>query len=266
MIAVIVICAVFSSGPLIIRRLTVDVRSFLFRVQMILLIEAVMFAGSWYVWTRLRYLLDSIPKGSRGSPVHCTLFTNIVVAVILSLAQMSFVIHYFIHGDDPPVLSFICFVCLGVFVQYVVCYFCLGRAFQVIDWVGVRFFGRKKIRHYICVHWTKFFTALLFSISMSAYGLYRGLQPPTVKTVEIPIKGLPKSMDRLTVAAVSDIHLGPTVGRTKLERVVHMLNSLNCGLYHLLCFFKILNIFITITIGLDDQTSDMMLCYRIFVT
>jgi len=232
-IAVIAISALLLSGPLIIRKLSVDERAFLFRGQMILLIEAVMFAGSWYVWVTLRYLLDSIPKDGCGCPaVYCILFTRLSVALTLVLAHMSFVIHYFLHGEDPPLLSFICFVCLGIFVQFVVCYFCVNRACQVIHWAGISFFSRKRIPPSLSVHWMNFFIALLLSISMSVYGLYGGLRAPVLKTVEIPVKGLATSMDRLSVAAVADIHLGPTVGRTKLEPVVQIVNTQEFGLCH----------------------------------
>ena len=236
-IAAIAISALLLSGPLLIRRLSVDERAFLFRGQMILLIEAVLFTGSWYVWSRLRYLLDSVSRDGSHSPVvYCIRFTKLAVAVMLVLAQMSFVIHYFVHGQDPPLLSFICFVCLGILVQFVVCYFCINRAYQLIDWVHVNFGYRQRIRSNISVQWMKFFISLLSAITMSVYGLYGGFKVPAVKTVEIPIKGLAMSMDRLSMAAVADIHLGPTVGRTKLEQVVHIVNTQEFGMCHLFMY------------------------------
>ena len=233
MIAVIAVSAVLLSGPLLIRKLSVDERAFLLRGQMILLLEAAIFTGSWYVWSRLRYLLDSISIESwSGSAVCCIWFTRLAIAVMLFLAQLSFIIHYFIHAEDPPLLSFISFVCLGILIQFVICYFCLGRVYQVIGWTRRWCFGAKRARCSIYVHWIKFITALLYSISISICGLYGGLKAPTVQTVEVPINGLATSLDRLSVAVISDIHLGPTVGRTKLERVVHMVNSLKPGVHH----------------------------------
>jgi len=236
-IAAIAIGALLLSGPLIIRRLSVDERAVIFRVQMILLIEAVLFTGSWYVWVRLRFLLDTISRDGSGcfgcTVVYCIRFTKLAVGVMLVLAHMSFVIHYFIHGEDPPLLSFVCFVCLGILVQFAVCYFCVNTAHQTIAWIRISFFSRRRIQHNIFMQWLKFFITLLFAVIMSVYGLYGGCRVPTVKTVEIPIKGLAVSMDRISVAAISDIHLGPTVGRTKLERVVHVANTQEFGLLHL---------------------------------
>jgi len=233
MIAVIAVSTVLLSGPLLFRKLSIDDRWFLIRGNMILLIEAVLFTGSWYVWTRLRCLLDSLSTGAcSGYVVYCTRFTRLVVAVMLFLAQMSFIVHYFIHAEDPPLLSLLCFVCLGILFQFIICYFCLGRVYQLICWARRWHFAGTRADCSLSVQWTKFITALLFSVSISVYGLYGGLKAPAVKTVEVPIKGLAASMDRLSVAVISDIHLGPTVGRTKLERVVLMVNSLQPGLYH----------------------------------
>jgi len=239
-IAAIAASSLLLSGPMLIRRMSVDERAFLFRGQMILLLEAVVFTGSWYVWITLRHLLDSISTGSRGgSIVYCTWFTKLAVAVMLCLAQLSLVINNFVYGEDPPLLSIACFACLGVLVQFVICYFCLNRAHQLIDWATVLFFAGNRVQHSKSVHWMKFIIASLFSISISAYGLCRGSQAPVIKTVEVPVKGLATSMDRLSVAAVADIHLGPTVGRTKLERVVHMVNSLKPGLYRSLFIYTL---------------------------
>jgi len=230
LIAVIAISTLLLCRPLI-----VNEKSFLLKI---LLTEAVMFIGSLYVWVTLRYLLDSIPKDGCGCSVVCCIwFTKLSVALTLVLAHMSFALYYFLHGEDPPLLSFISFVCLGIFVQFVVCYFCMNTTYLVIDWTGNRFFGRRRIMRDISVHWMNFLVALLLSISMSVYGVYEGLQAPVLKTVEIPVKGLATSMDRLSVAAVADIHLGPTVGRTKLERVVQIVNNQEFGLYNSFTYY-----------------------------
>lgn len=68
--------------------------------------------------------------------------------------------------------------------------------------------------------------AVLVSAVLSVVGLLNAAQPPAVKTVEVPMHWLPASMDNLKIALLSDIHLGPTVGRTKMEMFVKMVNTL----------------------------------------
>ena len=250
MIVVIIVIALLLNCPLLIRKVSVDERVYLFRGQMILLIEAAIFTASWYVWTRLRYLLERISRAGRsGSFLYCTWFTRFAVAVMLFLAQMSFIIDYFIHAEDPLLLSLVCFVCLGIVIQFVFCYFCLGRVYQVIGWARHWCFAATSAQNDDFVLLTKFIGALLFSISISVYGLYGGLKVPTVKTVEVPIKGLATSMDRLSVAIISDIHLGPTVGRTKLAYIVHVVNYLRPGWCYSFIYVLFTLIFLTFYFG-----------------
>ncbi|KAH3772766.1 hypothetical protein DPMN_174112 [Dreissena polymorpha] len=53
---------------------------------------------------------------------------------------------------------------------------------------------------------------------------------PDIKEVTIPVKDMPKSLNRMTITFVSDIHLGPTTGQQSLERIVNMINYLNSDL------------------------------------
>ncbi|GFR63684.1 transmembrane protein with metallophosphoesterase domain [Elysia marginata] len=60
-------------------------------------------------------------------------------------------------------------------------------------------------------------------------GIYTASQPPAVRHVEIPIKDLPTNLDGLSLVQISDIHLGPTVGFTKLNMIVDIVNRQNPG-------------------------------------
>ncbi|KAJ8335562.1 hypothetical protein SKAU_G00389040 [Synaphobranchus kaupii] len=58
-------------------------------------------------------------------------------------------------------------------------------------------------------------------------GLMNASLPPEIVRVEIPLEKLPLSLDYLKVVLLSDIHLGPTVGRSRLELIVSMVNNLD---------------------------------------
>ena len=47
--------------------------------------------------------------------------------------------------------------------------------------------------------------------------------------VNIPIKNLPSSFDGYKVALLTDVHIGPTVGLTSVERVVELTNEIDAG-------------------------------------
>ncbi|MFI0237083.1 metallophosphoesterase [Streptomyces sp. NPDC016845] len=59
-------------------------------------------------------------------------------------------------------------------------------------------------------------------VGNGAYGVLRG---PKVKRVTVPLARLPRSAHGFRIAVVSDVHLGPVLGRGFAERVVHTINS-----------------------------------------
>ncbi|MEO3745979.1 metallophosphoesterase [Plantactinospora sp. B5E13] len=62
------------------------------------------------------------------------------------------------------------------------------------------------------------------------YGVRTALGPPQVDRVQIPLAKLPRSMDGLRIATVSDIHIGPLAGRAHTERIVATINRLDADL------------------------------------
>ncbi|MBB5829865.1 metallophosphoesterase [Micromonospora carbonacea] len=62
------------------------------------------------------------------------------------------------------------------------------------------------------------------------YGVRNALGPPRLDRVQIPLAKLPRGMDGLRIATVSDIHLGPLRGRAHTERIVAMINRLDADL------------------------------------
>ena len=53
------------------------------------------------------------------------------------------------------------------------------------------------------------------------------LRPPVIKEVEVPIQGLPEGLDGLRIVQISDLHLGPLVSRSSVERLVDRANGLH---------------------------------------
>ncbi|CAL9428662.1 metallophosphoesterase [Streptomyces sp. IPPR8] len=57
------------------------------------------------------------------------------------------------------------------------------------------------------------------------YGTYGVLRGPKVKRVTVPLAKLPRSAHGFRIAVVSDVHLGPILGRSFSERVVATVNA-----------------------------------------
>lgn len=58
-----------------------------------------------------------------------------------------------------------------------------------------------------------------------AYGTHNVLNGPTVRRVTVPLARLPRSAQGFRIAVVSDIHLGPILGRAHTQRIVDTVNS-----------------------------------------
>jgi uncharacterized protein len=73
-------------------------------------------------------------------------------------------------------------------------------------------------------------TAGVASVAATGIGMVQALGPPNLKRVPIRLTKLPASMDGFRIALVSDIHLGPLLGRSHTERIVRMINSTDADL------------------------------------
>ncbi|MBF6301134.1 metallophosphoesterase [Nocardia amamiensis] len=60
------------------------------------------------------------------------------------------------------------------------------------------------------------------TVGLGAYGVLNG---PSVKRVAVPLAKLPRSADGFRITVVSDVHLGPILGRSFAERVVRTVND-----------------------------------------
>jgi predicted MPP superfamily phosphohydrolase len=68
-------------------------------------------------------------------------------------------------------------------------------------------------------------TAAAVALGTVGYGTYGVLNGPTVKRVTVPLAKLPRAAHGYRIAVVSDIHLGPVLGRGFAQKVVDTINS-----------------------------------------
>jgi predicted MPP superfamily phosphohydrolase len=63
------------------------------------------------------------------------------------------------------------------------------------------------------------------AVGTVGYGTYGVLRGPSVKRVTVPLAKLPRSAHGFRIAVVSDIHLGPVLGRGFAQKVVDTINA-----------------------------------------
>ncbi|MFG3134960.1 metallophosphoesterase [Streptomyces sp. NPDC048211] len=66
--------------------------------------------------------------------------------------------------------------------------------------------------------------AAVAGLGITGYGTYGVLRGPRVKRVTVPLARLPRSAHGFRIAVVSDIHLGPILGRAHTQRIVDTVN------------------------------------------
>src|SRR5437667_259742 len=68
------------------------------------------------------------------------------------------------------------------------------------------------------------------AVAVLMIGLWRARRPATVRVVDVPITGLPSDLEGFRIAQLSDLHVGPTLKRDFVERVVDTTNGLQPNL------------------------------------
>lgn len=70
----------------------------------------------------------------------------------------------------------------------------------------------------------------LTAAGTTGYGMRTALGPPQLQRIQMPLARLPRSMDGLRLAIVSDIHLGPLAGTHHVGRIVDLINSVTADI------------------------------------
>lgn len=95
---------------------------------------------------------------------------------------------------------------------------------QAASSAGVRISRRRFIKGSVS-------TGILAGSSvLTGCGFWQARQDPDIVSVDIPFKNLHKDLQGLTIAQVTDIHVGPTIKRAYVERVVALVKSLSADM------------------------------------
>ena len=65
------------------------------------------------------------------------------------------------------------------------------------------------------------------ALGVTLVGLVNARRVARVVRVEVPIRGLPKTLEGYTIVQISDVHVGPTIKRGYLNAIVTKVNALN---------------------------------------
>lgn len=71
---------------------------------------------------------------------------------------------------------------------------------------------------------------IALAVAMTGWGWVQARRTAPVRWVTVPVPGLPVTLAGLTIAQISDIHVGPTIRRPYLEKIVKRVNELQADI------------------------------------
>ncbi len=76
------------------------------------------------------------------------------------------------------------------------------------------------------VAWSALAVPVLAALA-TLFGIYSARRRAPVKSVDVPVDGLPAALHGFTIVQISDIHVGPTIKRGYVEKIVAAVNALS---------------------------------------
>ena len=71
-----------------------------------------------------------------------------------------------------------------------------------------------------------FLAVMTMTLGSAVIGISQAVRGPQVFEVNIPVRNLPQELDGFKIAQITDLHVGPTIGRKYTQQVVEMVNRL----------------------------------------
>ncbi|XP_078491691.1 transmembrane protein with metallophosphoesterase domain-like [Ciona intestinalis] len=184
----------------------------IYRFQFMIVLNLVFYPGSKYFWRRLVQNLVS-PK----TPALLKYTWKSAVFSFIIMAHFSSMCGYVYMGIEPSYIAMASWTCFGMYIILFTFLVSMGAVGFVLKRLKGRVVFKKKHQSLI---------SAVFTICFTIVAVKTAIMEPIVVNVEIPIENLPKSMDGTKLVLISDIHLGPTVGRSSVERIATMTNQL----------------------------------------
>ncbi|WKY16574.1 hypothetical protein Q1695_001319 [Nippostrongylus brasiliensis] len=201
------------------------------RIRNLINMGFIMVLGSMFIWRRVTAALKSLdpdritPTRLRWRTICLQDVARASLLILLILSQFSLVFYFFLLGSEPHILAQISLVGLAAYLHVIV-FLVISESIHIISTVSMKCGVFEATSRYIVNNrhaytFLSLFCAFLFILG----GLYVTFSDPVYTRVSIPLKKLQHG--ELRVALLSDLHIGPTVGRTRMETIARLTNELN---------------------------------------
>lgn len=171
-------------------------------------------AGLHYaVWALLTAGLAPATALAMGLAAYLALSALAIPAGLLSLRTR--------NPRWGAALSWAGLLALGLFSSLFVLGLLRAALLPALDWAGVPVQEWAEPSAWVTV---------ALALAFTAVGLIVARMRPGVVAVDIPIDGLPADLHGFRIAQITDIHVGPTIRKGYLQRIVDQVNTLQADL------------------------------------
>lgn len=173
------------------------------RLQMLCLLQTFMSYGSFYLYRTYKISV---------------FWKKLILATIL-LSHLSFFTQYLFIGENPSFLTVIPFLGSSLHIFLFIGTLCGD--------IGTFLFIPFTIKISIAYQKFKMNFVPTVAILLTIWSYINTLLPPQHSTIRVPIKNLGATFNNLHIIHLSDIHVGPTTGKSYVDWLVNEVNSHN---------------------------------------
>ena len=151
---------------------------------------------------------------------------TLVLGILLGLALINFLgMHLLGASYEPGLLILLSSYALGIMIFVFISFIFIDTGEFLMRKACFGRYARLSSERRNAVKKIRTLLSLCCGLLLTFYGLI-GARNMQIEPVSIPIKGLEHRLNGTTIAQISDIHLGPFIGRSRMEKIVNVTNSL----------------------------------------
>ena len=173
------------------------------RSQLFLLAYVAFTFGIWISFKSIKFIVFCLPIRLQNSILAAYSF-------IFCLAYLAFPLGFILASDESVLKCQIAFICLG--------HLTILTALFTTELLITRVLKSRNL----IITITLYILATLLTID----GVIRAFRGPIVNHISLQLDNFPRGLSGLTLVHISDIHIGPTVGKRELQDMVMQVNSL----------------------------------------
>lgn len=172
-----------------------------------------------HIWKRVTHL-------SYNSSSSVQMIVRLLLSLILAPSCVTFPIMHIWRSYEPNSIALLCSYTLGISLLVFFGLVAINTSGYILRILMTSNMSQeqknkdKRIRTLL---------GLVIGLLFSFFGLV-GVNNLAIERLTVPIKGLPPSLNGTTIAHLSDIHLGPFIGRSRLQKIVDITNSLHADM------------------------------------